>query len=87
MEEPVCLLGYYQEQLHLLATLTGITIPQYIPRVQNFTPEIIPLYTLENFRQQFRISRDVFEHLLQMVTPHVIHADHGGIPQVSLKSG
>lgn len=54
----------------------------HVPRLQNYAEVTVPQYTLDDFKQQFRISRRVFERLLQMIAPHLTSEVSSGSPQV-----
>ena len=49
----------------------------FVPRIQNYAELTIPQYNLDDFKLNFRISRHVFERVLQHISPYLL-SNHGG---------
>ena len=48
-----------------------------VPKIENYAERVIPMFTLDDFRQHFRISRTTFEIILQQIGEN-LSTDHSG---------
>ena len=49
-----------------------------VPKVLGYAENIIPQYNFDDFRHHFRLSRDVYEQLLQHIAPSLMLENEGG---------
>ncbi|KAI4454106.1 hypothetical protein MML48_scaffold00000245 [Holotrichia oblita] len=46
--------------------------------IQNYVEEVVPRYNLDDFKCHFRLHRDTFQYLLEILSPHLIEQSRKG---------
>jgi hypothetical protein len=55
----------------------------FIPRIFGYVENIIPQFLEEDFVTHYRISRAVFDEILQRITPDLFPMHGGGVEQIT----
>ena len=50
----------------------------FVPRILGFAETVVPQYSNDDFRKHFRISRAVFDQILQEIAPTLTTENSGG---------
>jgi len=54
-------------------------------RVKDYVDNVLPLYTLDDLRQHFRITRSTFDQIVILLSPKLIVGNKGGIMKVPVE--
>jgi hypothetical protein len=53
--------------------------------VKDYVDNVLPLYTLDDLRQHFRITRSTFDQIVILLSPKLIVGNKGGIMKVPVE--
>ena len=65
--------------------LTFMTKRRKKARVKDYVDNVLPLYTLDDLRQHFRITRSTFDQIVILLFPKSIVGNKGGIMKVPVE--
>ncbi|CAC5407863.1 unnamed protein product [Mytilus coruscus] len=54
-----------------------------LPRIQGYTEKVLPTFLSEDYRTHFRVSKELFEQILEKIEPKLIFVHRSGHEQIS----
>lgn len=68
---------YFEENTYLLI-ISCLFTRNHIPLIANYAEVVVPQFTGEMFRYHFRISLQMFEEILNIISPSLLSVHGGG---------
>ena len=82
--------NYIMKHMYDTVTMAGYVMGQFrrrarVPKLTGLVENVVPQYSLQDFCVHFRISRAIFDHILQEIFPALMVEAAGGREPISLE--